>query len=96
MMKRHTDLQDALIEAPHVAGLGLPEIFQRLVLGEELASIELRDPLDEQRRWPFVAPGRHETQLYAATLQQPGRESTVRADDRYGSIQEPGLEERVH
>ena len=55
MVERDADLQDALVEVADVASLRPPEQFQRLVLLEELAAIELRDALDELRRRRFLA-----------------------------------------
>ncbi len=44
MMKRDADLQDALVEIADVSPLRAPQQLQRLVLLEEFAAIELRDP----------------------------------------------------
>jgi hypothetical protein len=59
VVKRDADLQDALIEAPHLALLGAPEQLDRLVLLEVLAAIELRDALEEQPRRGLEAPVAH-------------------------------------
>ena len=55
VMERDADLQDALVEIADVAALGAPEQLQRLVLLEELAAIELRDPFEQLRRRRFGA-----------------------------------------
>ena len=55
VMEGDPDLQDALVEIADVAGLGPPQEFERLVLLEKVAAIELRDAFDEQRRRRFVA-----------------------------------------
>jgi hypothetical protein len=47
MVEGDADLQDALVQQPHVAPLGPPEQLQRFVLLEVLAAIELRDALQE-------------------------------------------------
>ena len=55
MKERDPDLQDALIEPPHLAALGAPEELERFVLLEELAAIELRDAFEQRRRGRFCA-----------------------------------------
>jgi hypothetical protein len=50
MMEGDAHLQDALIQIANVPGLGAPQALERFVLLEELAAIELRDALDQQRR----------------------------------------------
>src|SRR6266850_778410 len=54
VVERDADLQDALVEMADVAALGAPQQLERLVLLEELASIELRDGVEQQRRRRFV------------------------------------------
>src|SRR5262245_5914961 len=55
MVERDTNLQDALIEVADVPPLGAPQEFERLVLLEELAAIELGDALEKQRGRRLVA-----------------------------------------
>lgn len=55
MMERHADLQDALIEIPNLTIFGPPQPFERLVLLEILAAIELGNPRQEQKWRRFVA-----------------------------------------
>jgi len=55
MMKGDADLQNPLIEIAHVAPLGAPQEFERLVLLEVLTAIELRDSVEQQLRRSFVA-----------------------------------------
>jgi hypothetical protein len=55
VVERDTDLQDALIEAAHCARLSSPQQFQGFVLLEVLAAVELRNALQQERRWGFVA-----------------------------------------
>ena len=55
MVKRDTNLQDALIEAPYFPLLSPPQQLQCLVLLEVLAAVELGDRLPEKKRWRFVA-----------------------------------------
>ena len=55
MMKRDTDLQDALVQAAHVTRLGAPEHFERFVLLEVLAAVELLDGFPQKRRRSFIA-----------------------------------------
>jgi hypothetical protein len=58
VVKRHADLQDALVQETDVAPFGAPKQLQRLMLFEELSAVELRDALEEFPRRRFVA--RHE------------------------------------
>ena len=58
MMERDADLKNALIEMPDLTIFGPPQAFECLVLLEVLAAIELGNPLQQQKRWKFVA-GRH-------------------------------------
>jgi len=55
VMERDPDLQDALVEIPDVAGFGPPQEFERLVLLEKVAAIELRDAFEKEGRRRFVA-----------------------------------------
>ena len=50
MKERDADLQDALIQAPHLPPLGAPQQLERFVLLEELAAIELLDAFKQRRR----------------------------------------------
>src|SRR5262245_3890561 len=55
MMERDADLQDTLIQIADVACFGAPEPLERFVLLEELAAIELRDALEQERGRRIVA-----------------------------------------
>src|SRR5437867_12547332 len=46
-MESHADLEDAVIHPAYRSGCRAPEQLDGLVLLEELASVELVDPLDE-------------------------------------------------
>jgi hypothetical protein len=59
MMKRDADLKNALIEKPDLTIFSAPQPFECLVLLEVFAAIELGDPLEQQKRWRFVA-GSHQ------------------------------------
>src|SRR5712692_7342033 len=54
VMKGDANLQNTLVEVADVAALRPPEPLQRLVLLEELAAVELRDPFEQLRRRRFV------------------------------------------
>ena len=45
MVESDANLQDALIEVAYLARFSPPQQFQRFVLLEVLAAVELRDPL---------------------------------------------------
>jgi hypothetical protein len=59
VMEGDADLEDTLIQAPDVAPFGAPQQFERLVLLEVLAAVELRNPLEELRRRRLVTPVVH-------------------------------------
>ena len=59
MVEGDANLQDALIEMPHLTIFRPPQAFECLVLLEVLAAIELGNPLEEQNWRRFVA-GRHQ------------------------------------
>ena len=55
VMECDANLQDALVQIADVAGFGAPQQFERLVLLEELAAIELGDALEQERGRRLVA-----------------------------------------
>ena len=58
VVQAHADLQDALIETPHITTFLTPQVFQGFMLREEVAAVELRDTAQQQpRRW-LVTPSR--------------------------------------
>jgi hypothetical protein len=58
VIEADADLQDALVEITNRIRFADPDYLQRLVLLEELASIELLDALQEfGRRWTLAAGG---------------------------------------
>src|SRR5437899_610905 len=59
MMKRDADLQDALVQAAHVTRLGAPQQFERLVLLEIVAAVELLDPFEQRRGRGLAARSAH-------------------------------------
>jgi hypothetical protein len=54
MMEGDADLQNPLVETPHLTRLGPPQQFKGLVLLEVLAAIELPNPLEQLRRGDLV------------------------------------------
>ena len=84
MVKGDANLQDALIEAAHVAWFSPPEQLQRFVLLEVLAAVELRDPLHQEWRRRLVAHG-HERRSYPT----PGAAAGSRLRTGHGSCQPP-------
>src|SRR5437899_12014271 len=59
MMERDADLQDALVQAAHVTRLGAPQQFERLVLLEIVAAVELLDPFEQRHRRGLAARSAH-------------------------------------
>ena len=55
VMERHADLQDAVVEGAVRRARRAPEQFERLVLLEKLAAVELLDGLAECGRRGLVA-----------------------------------------
>src|SRR3954462_10031294 len=54
MVEADADVEDALVEEADQLWLGAPHVFQRLVLIEELARIELVNRLEQQLRRRLV------------------------------------------
>jgi uncharacterized protein len=55
MMEGDANLQNALIQVANVAAFRTPQEFERFVLLEELAAVELCDAFEQERRRRFVA-----------------------------------------
>ena len=59
LIQADPDLQDALIETPDLARFLPPQVFEGLMLLEELAAIELRDAVQQSPRGSLVTPVAH-------------------------------------
>ena len=55
VMERDPNLENALIEPPHVARLCAPQQLQRFVLLEEFLPVELLDSIQQGIGWRVVA-----------------------------------------
>jgi hypothetical protein len=65
VVEGNANLKDSLIEPTHITPLSPPEQFERLVLLEVLAAIELRNPLEQLGRWQLITGRHHDSRMIA-------------------------------